>query len=309
MTRGFITIATGKEMYFQFALNLLRSYRLYSADPLPFAIACDQENAYTAQFDRVVRMENAHSSFFDKFELLKTAPFDETIFIDSDCLAYGDLNEYWKYFENADDFSAAGTNYPIDSERGLFQADGIGEYQGRVSWKPDIHGGLYFIRKGPVCDAIYEDCQNIARNYDSYRWPDFCAPYADEPVLCLAMAANGCHAMEADPKNYGIPWEVTNLSCDIFTGKCTYATDWHPQVPHGLMIHWSVRYCKKPLYIFEAEKLSCMVKNGTTPPAPRLNFVQTILYRWKVRYYFLCAKDFTIRAFRKGLRILGLIKE
>lgn len=30
MTRGFITIATGKEMYYKLALNLLKSYRLYS---------------------------------------------------------------------------------------------------------------------------------------------------------------------------------------------------------------------------------------------------------------------------------------
>ena len=57
MTRGFITIATGKEMYFQFARNLLLSYRLYSDAPLPFAIMCDRENAYTALFDDVVLFE------------------------------------------------------------------------------------------------------------------------------------------------------------------------------------------------------------------------------------------------------------
>lgn len=51
MTRGFITIATGKELYYQLAQNLLKSYRLYSRNPMPFAILCDRENTYTEQFD------------------------------------------------------------------------------------------------------------------------------------------------------------------------------------------------------------------------------------------------------------------
>lgn len=42
MTRGFITLATGKELYYQLARNLLMSYRLYTQNPMPFAIMCDR---------------------------------------------------------------------------------------------------------------------------------------------------------------------------------------------------------------------------------------------------------------------------
>lgn len=306
MTRGFITIATGAEMYFRLAKNLLLSYRLFCDSPCPFAIMCDQENAYTAAFDQVVLFQPGKHPYFDKFELLKCAPYDETIFIDADCLAYADLNGFWDYFAQADDFSAAGSNYPLDSASGLFQIEDIGDYRDRVHWKPDIHGGLYFIRKGAVCDAIYDDCQKIACNYGEYRWPEICAPYADEPVLCLAMAANGCHAMDADPRNYGIPWEVTQLECDLFTGRCRYATEWHPLVDQGLMIHWSVRYTKKPLYCFEAEKLCLMVQNGLRPgkSGVSLSFLNTLLYKNKLRYYWLCLKDVSLRAVRKIGRIL-----
>lgn len=310
MTRGFITIATGKDMYFRFARNLLESYKLYCDHPLPFAIMCDRENEYTALFDDVVLFEKTEHVYFDKFELLKLAPYDETIFIDSDCLAYDDLNKFWDYFEGEDDFSAAGTNYPIDSERGLFQQGAIGIYNGRAHWKPDIHGGLYFIRKGALCDAIYEDCRYIADHYDEFTWPEYCAPYADEPVLCLAMAVNGCHAAEADPENYGIPWEVTELQCDIFTGKCVYATDWHPRVSQGRMIHWSVRYCQKPLYIFEVEKLNLMLKYGIRPSKGGvcLRFMDTLLYKYRLRYFWMCGGEFALRVFRKILRILKLSK-
>ena len=308
MSRGFITIATGKEMYFQFAKNLLLSYKLYCDSPLPFAIMCDQENEYTALFDDVVLFQKTEHPYFDKFELLKLAPYDETIFIDSDCLAYADLNQYWDYFANADAFTASGTNYPIDSDQGLFNKDEVGLYKDRVHWKPDIHGGLYYIRKGEKCDAIYKECRYIAEHYADFRWPDFCAPYADEPVLCLAMAAQGCRAVEAYPANYGIPWEVTQMKCDIFTGLCQYATEWHPLVKDGRLIHWSVRYCKKPLYRFEVEKLYRMVASGLRPGnvKGKLSFTDTILYQYKLRYYAMLTAEFCRRAVRKILRILKI---
>lgn len=311
MTRGFITIATGKEMYFQFAKNLLLSYKLYCDSPLPFAIMCDQENEYTALFDDVILFEKTEHPYFDKFELLKIAPYDETIFIDSDCLAYADLNQYWDYFAGADAFTASGTNYPIESEQGLFKKDEVGPYKDRVHWKPDIHGGLYYIRKGEKCDAIYRECRYIAEHYQDFRWPEFCAPYADEPVLCLAMATQGCHAVEAFPANYGIPWEVTEMKCDIFTGLCQYATEWHPLVKDGRLIHWSVRYCKKPLYRFEVEKLNRMVKNGIRPGNIKgnLSLIDTILYQYKLRYFAMLAAEFCGRVANKGLRVLKIKSE
>ena len=58
MTRGFITIATGKELYYQLAKNLLLSYKLFTDQPYPFAIMCDRENEYTKDFDDIVILEN-----------------------------------------------------------------------------------------------------------------------------------------------------------------------------------------------------------------------------------------------------------
>lgn len=306
MTRGFITIATGRDKYYEMAKNLVLSYRLFCDNPCPFAILCDRENEYTDAFDQVILFQPGPRPFFNKFELLKRSPFDETIFIDADCLAYADLNDFWDYFSSSDDFSGCGTNYPIDSEKGLFQDGKIGQYNGRVHWKPDICGGLYFIRKGPACDALYDECQNIAKHYDEYVWPDFCAPYADETVLCLAMAVHGMHAMAADPANYGHPWEADFMEHDIFTGLCRYSTEWHPMVEQGHLVHFGTRYCAKPPYLFEIEKMNLMLKKGLRPgkSGVRLNPMETFLYRWKLRYYYLELKDLSIRAVRKLWRIL-----
>lgn len=307
-TRGFITIATGNSMYYQFAKNLVESYRIYTQEPYPFAILCEEENEYTTVFDDVIVLDNPKRNYFDKFELLVHSPYDETIFLDSDCFAYTDLNYFWEYFRNADDFSAGGYNFPIHSEEGLFWEDSIGDYKGKVRWKPAIHGGLFFIRKGKTCEAIYNDCKNIMQHYDEYRWPDYCV---DEPVIGLAMAANGCKAIEEEPENYLIPWWSTNLKCDIFTGACSADVMDGPHVVQGRMIHWSVRYCKKPLYRFEVEKLNLMLKYGSCPPlgTAKLSILERILYQYKFRLYGMLTWEFTLRVVRRIGRILKIYKK
>lgn len=106
-SHGFFTIATDDEQYYKMAHNLLRSYRHFTKNPLPFAILCDRENEYTSGFDDVRIIPNAHRSYLDKLEVFDRLPYDINIFIDSDCIAYGDLNRLFGLFEEADDFFAA----------------------------------------------------------------------------------------------------------------------------------------------------------------------------------------------------------
>ena len=68
--RGFITIATGNEEYFCLAANLLKSYRYFAKERLPFGILCDHRNKYTALFDDVIIFpEGACNSYLDKLKM------------------------------------------------------------------------------------------------------------------------------------------------------------------------------------------------------------------------------------------------
>ena len=117
--RGFVTIATGHERYYALARNLLRSYRCFAETPVPFAIIADRENEYTAEFDHVILISDASNSYNDKLKLFRELPYEETIFIDADSLAYGDLNTWWDIFRNAGDFSLFGYAWrDLDCGRG-----------------------------------------------------------------------------------------------------------------------------------------------------------------------------------------------
>ena len=85
-TRGFVTMAVGKDYYYLLAKNLLISYKFHNPAPFPFAIICDKENETSALFDDVVIIDSPSYSYLDKLRLAELAPYDETIFIDADSL-------------------------------------------------------------------------------------------------------------------------------------------------------------------------------------------------------------------------------
>ena len=64
-TKGFLTIATGKEEYYQIASNLLRSYHMFCKMPLPFAILADRKNEYTEEFDDVILFPEGGAVYFE----------------------------------------------------------------------------------------------------------------------------------------------------------------------------------------------------------------------------------------------------
>ena len=50
--------------------------------------------------------------------MLESLPYDVNIFIDADCIAYGDLNKLFDMFKDADDFSCFGRVLPLNDKTG-----------------------------------------------------------------------------------------------------------------------------------------------------------------------------------------------
>lgn len=186
-TRGFVTIATGNEKYYQMALRLLKSYRNHTSMDAPFAIICDRETPETVFFDQTVILENPAYSYLDKLSLYRYAPYDETIFIDADSLVLSDPSGLWKDFADGDDVSCYGCTYPLDSDRAWFTYDGCREYKKDIPFLIDLHGGIYYLRKGQRCTSIFQAAIALAENYSQYSFRTFENP-ADEPVLAMSLA-------------------------------------------------------------------------------------------------------------------------
>lgn len=133
MIRGFCTIATGSYEYSKLAHNLLLSYKRFSTGEYPFAVITDKTNELLEEFDNVIIVSDSNRSFLDKLLLFQIIPYDETIFIDADSLAYGDLGRIFEYFKDADDVSCLGKTLPEDNTGGWFRKEDTGAYNGLIN--------------------------------------------------------------------------------------------------------------------------------------------------------------------------------
>lgn len=187
-SKGFVTIATGKEEYYRLAHNLLLSYKYFNKNPIPFALLCDRENKYTSDFDKVVLIDKPFCSHLDKLRLLDLAPYEKNIFIDADSLAYKDLNGLWDIFAECTDFCTLGTRLSLQSEKGWFKLHDVGDFKDKVHFCIMFQGGIYFIRRKQNSLAYFSElCEYILKNYKKYRFKIFPYP-VDETIFALASA-------------------------------------------------------------------------------------------------------------------------
>ena len=279
--RGFVTIATGMEHYYRIAYNLLCSYRL-NAGRYPFAIICDRENEYTAAFDKSVHLEDPSNSYMDKLRLFDCLPIDETIFIDADCLIYGNIDSWWELFEKAGDCSVFGCAYDdLDTDKGWFKTSGMGKYRDRISFVPSFSGGVYYLRNTLTCKNIFDTAKEAAAHYGDYPFEIFKHP-ADEPVIALGMAVNGCRPVECGDVGLYTYRRLTRADIDVPCAEWYYNGEWR-QIK---TVHWGSFGTMKAFYLFEAAK----AKRKLTGK-PRKGLGWTLLYRFKLLYLALHACD------------------
>lgn len=268
MTRGMVTIATGDKHYYEIAANLLLSYRFFQKNAgggyTPFAIIAEEHNEYTELFDDVVITNESRHSFTDKFLLLKLCPYDENIFFDADCLAYGDLNKYWDFFSSATDFSILGVNMDLQDNNGAwYNIDGIGKYGDLIQYKSRVHAGVIFIRNSSKLLKMYEDCMELYENFDSLHFHT-CPKSSDECIFGVAMPMNNMKAIHEDPAMIAAYPCLTKLKADLYRKKLAYSTPWHDYVNNGILLHWGTIQTRQPLYIYNVECLKYLISHKKT---------------------------------------------
>ncbi len=261
MTRGFVTLATGNETYYQMAVNMLRSFRVHNKDG-KMAILCDRENEYTAEFDDVVILDSVQGNYKDKFRLLVDSPYDESFFIEPDCLIYHNLDFFWDLLAKESDFSAFGwNNAPLSiwfkSEESQKE---IKKLLPDISVNPIFNPGYFFIRNGETCQKMYQDCLRIA-NYivenpvlkaEQSLWCK--GNLRDDPILFLAMQNNSmlCNAMPEIGKCISLPSGYKFDCIDMKNGKLDVTDKKGNKFSNCSLLHFSTRRANEEgLYLWQ----------------------------------------------------------
>ena len=159
---------------------------MFAKQPMKFALVCDRENKYTEEFDEVIIIDNPARSYMDKLRLYEVMPFDETIYIEADCLIYDDINHWWGIFENGSDFAPFGCIWnDLTVAKGWYIPSGMKGVRIGYEYVISINGGYTLWQnsgraKGCLrCKVLYRTLRDYASDIQGA---------ADEPVF----ASDGC---------------------------------------------------------------------------------------------------------------------
>jgi hypothetical protein len=223
MHNGILTIAIGKR-YRSMAKTLARSIWI-SNSKTKIAIVTDCPTDFDSMKERVIPIPHCAeygAGVQQKLYLERYSPFDQTMFIDSDCLVFGSLDPLWaSCFDQ--DFAVFGHDISDARSWGYFEQSDL-KALGITGGVPQFNGGIYYFNRSKVSARIFEIARSFSGSYQQHQIANFRNGVADEPLFSIALAHCGLSARDnslgqlATPVDFGF----SPAEADVFTGTMVY---------------------------------------------------------------------------------------
>src|SRR5207344_1742769 len=109
MTRGFLTIAYGHARYLHMVKGMARSMRFHNPSVRLALVTDSDDSELRALFNDLIPFEpGLGTGVAQKLQVDHYSPYDQTLFIDSDCLAFADPESIWDMYRDAAGFGIKG---------------------------------------------------------------------------------------------------------------------------------------------------------------------------------------------------------
>jgi hypothetical protein len=105
--RGYVTLAAGSTRYLEMAVDMALSLRAHTSHPMALiadeAVAEVARTHYEKVFARVCLIgEDFREGRARKYGVAEATPWEESVFIDADCLVLGSLDHLWESLDSHD---------------------------------------------------------------------------------------------------------------------------------------------------------------------------------------------------------------
>jgi hypothetical protein len=181
--KSVLTIATGKKIYIDMACNLALSFLLWNKDNgIEFYLVTDSASLIPKKVKEKIQIIEIDTNEFDtgfaiKLHLDKFIKTTHTLFIDCDCLVYGNLASVFDKFEGKS-VSTIGKN----ELEGDFFGDILSiRSQFELNYLPKFVGAIYYIK-------IFQFARKLKPDYDKIGLIRLRKKENEEPLMAIAMA-------------------------------------------------------------------------------------------------------------------------
>ncbi len=277
---------------------LVRSIRLRDPNiPVALATDCTKLLSRPGGFDSVVAVDPAHGQGVEqKLHLDRYTPFEETLFIDSDCLVFSHPEKLFKAYRGADGFGviAYGELGPKDAHLSIRDLPHFLKVVG-IDRLPAFNGGIYYFDRSEKARAVFAEARALFERREEVGLERFKnAGAADEPIFAAAMRRAGVQALPWD----GAATMGTALDCfedlggiDVIAGVSSFTKLGHVISP--AVIHFNMNAQRSRIYRRECWRLK--LGSGFPLAKPTSGALAGLTAGW----------DRTLRALRRRMGALG----
>ena len=285
MQRQVITIATGKKLYVDLAVNLARSFLLWhQQSDISFQLITDLPNAVPADVTEkiqliAIRKGDIGEGFSTKLHLDKLINEGQTLFIDSDCLVYRNLEFAFEHFKG---HAVSVVGGYIAKGEWFGDVKHVCEHFG-IKHMPKFNGGVYYLERGEKASEVYQTAREIERDYDSIGFVRLRNRPNDEVILSVAMELHGEEPIPDDGEimaefvNFrsGVKSDLLNNVAELHNDPAhkEYQPNWPLKIARPAIVHFLGHYHQTLPYLKEVSLLK-YVSTGKLPTA----FARVVTY-------------------------------
>jgi hypothetical protein len=185
--RGVLTLASGPEHFQRWAAALLVSLRRLDPTCVAAVVTDQVDSPHLRGFDHVLPMDpDRGTPYRQKLWLDHYSPFEETLFLDADCLVYTDLEQVWASVRSAPTIGVVARVVPSPywcTDLSRLPTD----YQ--VASYVEHNGGLIYWRAGTPTQELFAEAREVFdHHYDAFAFRRFGDQPGDEPALALVLS-------------------------------------------------------------------------------------------------------------------------
>lgn len=252
MTRGIITIATGNKRYLEMAKNLAKSLSL-NMPSVPKAVITDSDDhEFHSYYDIVIPADlNKGSGLIQKLYIYDYSPFEETIFIDVDCIVVKDFNFLWTLFQD-ENVSVIGRKV----FNGRIWGSTVEEFKTKldIEYLIGFNGGLYYFKKNKIAEQVFNQAKALLSKYDELGIDRHRGGINEEPMMSLAMGLCRMNCIDDGRQGMYTPVGLKGtITIDVLKGKCEFIKSDRNVSP--AIMHFGGGYPEAFHYRREAKKL------------------------------------------------------
>jgi len=268
MEKSIITIAVGKKTYIDMACNLAMSFLLWNNDnKIDFYLFTDNPQFISNKLKSKINVvdisdKKLQNGFASKLYMAQLTNAEKTLFIDADCLIYGNL---LPVFETFNGYEVTAIGHKLTEGKDIGFCHDVSQLLANtgIPYFPLICGSVYYFQKSDLSDKIFNYAISQLKVYKEIGLIPLRDKENEEPLIAISMAKFNQNPVEDTGKIKADRMFYDHLKTNIISGRAKLWNTNNPPVPEystlklsqPLIVHFNNHFTESYEYKSEIIRL------------------------------------------------------